>query len=124
MAPRPVPLADNPEVLALLDLADYKGLRASPEMLDEALSRGWYSAGEVCQESGLTYRQLDYLKSAGVVTPIVLGSGQGYHDTYCESDVRLLRLVSYLTRTIGMSRQRLGKVLKGEWPEPLPPVGS
>lgn len=51
-----------------------------------------YTAAEAVQQTGITYRQLDYWTTQGYVTtetsPVV---GTGYHRTYTDDDIRLLK---------------------------------
>lgn len=49
---------------------------------------------EVCEQTGVTYRQLDYWCRRGLVRPTVEASGQGSRRGWARADVERVRRVS------------------------------
>ena len=50
----------------------------------------------MCDITGLTYRQLNYMVDTGIITPSVRGMGSGTKHRWSLADVRLVRLAAVL----------------------------
>lgn len=55
-----------------------------------------FTSDEVCDLTGVTYRQLDCWTTAGVVTPTIPARGSGSRRRFTEDDVRLVALAMRL----------------------------
>ena len=49
------------------------------------------TSSEVCQRTGLTYRQLDYWTRQGFVEPVVAAAGQGSNRLFDAAAVRAIK---------------------------------
>ena len=59
-------------------------------------TRGGLSSSQVCNLTGLSYRQLHYLVDNGVITPAERGHGSGRPHRWAPDQVRQLRLAAVL----------------------------
>lgn len=69
---------------------------------------GWLSAGEVCSESGASYRQLDCWCRRGLIEPVAVlrsdgkpGGGTGSTRWFDPSQVRLVRVMRVVSQWAG-----------------------
>lgn len=59
------------------------------------------SSGDVISRAGITYRQLDYWISTGVVRPLVPAAGSGTRRWFRTEDIPRLRLLGRLRAQLG-----------------------
>ena len=102
MARHPIPLVENPDIVD--PWLNPRG--------DQIKDLGGYTSTEVCQLAGISYRQLDHWTRLGVVIPSVAdGIGSGSSRGYALSDVRLVILIAWLRRDVGVGLEKLREVL-------------
>lgn len=68
------------------------------------------SSGDAVRRSGITYRQLDYWISIGVVRPLVKAQGSGTRRLFRPEDVPRMRLLGRLQAQIGSAAGGQGGV--------------
>ncbi|MDR2748481.1 MAG: MerR family transcriptional regulator [Bifidobacteriaceae bacterium] len=67
-----------------------------------------YKGPQVCAAVGITFRQLDYWTTTGLVTPSIrVSRGSGVHRLYSFKDVVFIRLIAKITNDLGISLQKV-----------------
>lgn len=71
-----------------------------------------YSSRQVCERTGLTYRQLDYWVRIGAIGPsISAADGYGSHRRFSDDDVRQIRVVVAVHGAVDVSRSSAHRTL-------------
>ncbi|MDR2799063.1 MAG: MerR family transcriptional regulator [Bifidobacteriaceae bacterium] len=67
-----------------------------------------YKGPQVCAAVGITFRQLDYWTTTGLVTPSIrVSHGSGVHRLYSFKDIVFIRLIAKITNDLGISLQKV-----------------
>lgn len=80
-----------------------------------------FTSDEVCDLTGVTYRQLDCWTTAGVITPTVPARGSGSRRRFTEDDVLLVALAARLAelgcplRTVAGAVAMMAGRPPGQW---------
>ncbi|MDR3116647.1 MAG: MerR family transcriptional regulator [Bifidobacteriaceae bacterium] len=79
-------------------------LKAEPSKFDKA----GYKGPQVCSAVGITFRQLDYWTTTGLVTPSIrVSHSSGVHRLYSFKDIVFIRLIAKITGDLGISLQKV-----------------
>ncbi|MDR3128186.1 MAG: MerR family transcriptional regulator [Bifidobacteriaceae bacterium] len=74
----------------------------------EKMANVGYKGPQVCQAVGITFRQLDYWTTTGLVTPSIRVSHKsGVHRLYSFKDIVFIKLVAKITGDLGISLQKV-----------------
>lgn len=68
-----------------------------------------YSSSDVCEITGVTYRNLDYWVRLGILGPMTEGYGSGVPRVWMQRDVECIAVVKTL-RDAGVDLQATGRV--------------
>ena len=72
------------------------------------------TADQVCEQTGVSYRQLDWWIRTGLVSPLNDGLGTGSVRAFTEDDVRQVRTIAHL-RELGFELEDIRAGLRIGW---------
>lgn len=72
------------------------------------------TADQVCEQTGVTYRMLDWWVTTGLVHPVNAANGSGSVRLFAESDLRLVMTIAHL-RELGFELEDIRAGLKVGW---------
>ncbi|MDR3152404.1 MAG: MerR family transcriptional regulator [Bifidobacteriaceae bacterium] len=80
--------------------------KLEPELSE--FEKAGYKGPQVCAAVGITFRQLDYWTTTGLVTPSIrVSHSSGVHRLYSFKDIVFIRLIAKITGDLGISLQKV-----------------